>query len=255
MSNNTDKPSDSTLISLKHLQHLYPNPVTTITPQSMGKSDFLCRRNIEVEIAMRKMAQVPGLEPRSKTCSIYGRDGFAFRTDPSYHLKGASLRWSPIHDRYMLDDVNIIPVSRVMGRTPLWEAMFGEPTGFVSDRFTRPFESRLIGFENNYIRRHNVKSYWMMDWRTNISVPRINQYDPVDYVGYCEKHLQYKPLRRPQWELDMERYGLRDPVRIYYDIRAAANAFRDNLYPIDDTCKWILAQMFPVKHITKKRII
>lgn len=255
MSNNTDKPSDSTLISLKHLQHLYPNPVTMITPQSMGKSDFLRRRNTEVEIAMQKMASTPGLESRAKMCSIYGPDGFAFRTDPSYHLKSASLRWSPIHDRYMWDHANITPVSRVMGRSTLWEAMFGEPTSFVTDRFTRPFEPRLFGFENNYIRRHNVKSYWAMDWLTNISVPRINQYDPVDYLGYCEKYLQYNPLRRSQWELDMERYGLSDMTEIYYNIRGMANAFRDILYPIDNNCKWILAQMFPVKHITKKRII
>lgn len=254
MSNNTDKPSDSTLISLKHLQHLYPNPVTMITPQSMGKSDFLCRRNIEVEIAMQRMAQVPGLEPRSKTCSIYGRDGFAFRTDPSYHLKSASLRWSPIHDRYMWDGVNITPVSRVMGRTRLWEAMFGEPTGFVTDRFTRPFESRLIGFTKNYIRRHNVKPYWAMDWLTNISVPRINQYDPVDYVEYCKIHLRYNPIRIPQWVGDSHRYGIidMDPIWWTYSIR---DPFEKKLYEIDDTCKWILAQMFPVKPITKKRII
>ena len=94
-----------------------------------------------------------------------------------------------------------------------------------------------------------------MDWLTNISVPRINQYDPVDYLGYCEKYLQYNPLRRSQWELDMARYGLLDTAGLSYDLRTMFKAFKDNLYPIDDTCKWILAQMFPVKHITKKRII
>lgn len=250
MSNNTNKPSDSTMISLKHLQHLYPNPVTMITPQALGKTSSV-QRQTDIEIMMQKMATTPGLEPRAEMRSIYGRNGFAFQTDPSYHLKGASLRWSPIHDRYMWDDVSIIPVSRVMGRSRLWEAMFGEPTGFVTDRFTRPFESRLIGFTENYLRRHNVKSYWGMDWLTNISVPRINQYDPVDYASYCEKHLKYKPTRKSKWESDLETFGM-DPMWWTASLR---DVFMEQSYAIDSHCKWILSQMFPVKPIMNKRII
>jgi hypothetical protein len=252
MSNNTNKPSDSTMISLKHLQHLYPDHISMILPYAAGKTESVKRREAEVEIMMQKMRNAPGLEPRTEVRSIYGRNGFSFQTDPSYHLKAASLRWSPIHDRYMWDHANIIPVSRVMGRSRLWEAMFGEPTGFVTDRFTRPFESRLIGFTKHYIHRHNVKSYWAMDWLTNISVPRINQYDPVNYVEYCEKHLKYDPIRKPEWMDISNLYSVVNPVWWMTSIR---DSFKDNLYPIDDVCKWHLAQMFPVKPITKKRII
>mgnify|MGYP003362562135 CR=1 FL=1 len=249
MSNNIDKLGASTMISLKHLQHLHPNPVKLIVPHAMGKTVWQPPSAAELNLNHPKTE-----EDRTVMSILKGR---GYVTLPRHHVNAVSLTWDPSVGRYMWSDEIVTPITRFIGRSSLWESMFGVPAGFVTDRFTRPFQYRLISFTSNFIRRHGVRPYLDMDWLTNVVVPRINQYDPVDYVKYCEEHLQYSPTPVPAWKSktanrwgsDALIFGMPEifwtpPLRI-----------EDTKYAIDDTCKWILAQMFPVKSTMKKRII
>lgn len=213
-----NKPSDSTMISLKHLEHLFPKPTEMTLPQGLGKTPWITR--------------LQGMKPEP--------------------------RWDPTTQSYLLNDdylsywsVGNYVASR-MAPTLLWSSMFGKPGHDVWNRFIRTFHNwtpQYLKLRNRYTK---IASYWDMDWLTNVRNPRINQFDPVNYVEYCEKHLNYDAVRKPEWMDISNLYSVIDPVWWTTSIR---DPFKDNLYPIDDVCKWHLAQMFPVKPITKKRII
>lgn len=227
---NTNKANDSVMTSLKHLQDLSPTGP----------------RQAEVESALRKMASTPGLEPRSE-----GMKGYSCGRAFYHHEASASLRWNPEKGSYELTPPYGTPIASHPNRTLLWEVMFGEPQGIVWNRFARPFYYLAPEFVKLGRRLNTIKSYLAFDWLTNVVVPRMNQYDPVNYIAYCDKHLRYTAVRKFGWESDFVKFDM-DPL---WWATSIVDPFKNDPYKIDNACKQRLAQMFPVKPITKKRII
>jgi len=228
---NTNKANDSVMTSLKHLQNLSPTGP----------------RQAEVESALRKMANTPGLEPRSDAMKGYscGRDFY-------HHNASASARWNAEKGGYELTSSFNTPIVQHPNRTFLWEALFGAPQWHVWNRFVRPFYYLAPEFVKLGRRLNTIKSYLAFDWLTNVVVPRINQYDPINYIEYCEKHLGHDPIEKPKWRDVVNTFGM-DPR--WWAPCSLPDPFKGNPYAIDDRCRLRLAQMFPVKPVMNKRII
>jgi hypothetical protein len=174
---------------------------------------------------------------------------------PFNRAEAVSIRWNEEKNNYELAPSFCTPVAWHPNRTALWELMFGEPQGHVWNRFVRSFYYIMPDAVKLGRQLRTVKSYLAFDWLTNVALPRFNQYDPIDYVKYCKDCLKYDPVRKSFWVDDVGCYGFGDMDPSWWAYNSLRDTFNDNLYPIDDVCKWHLAQMFPVKPITKKRII
>lgn len=217
--------SDSAMISTKHLDNLPAWQGKRTIPHGMNKSgQFLD--------------------------SIKGYEGYItseqWRTSSTPYI-----RYNPLTGGYEWVNPHVKPIPHYPHPTDLWQAMFGKPRHDVWNRFARAFHYWAPEFIKLGRRLNTIHSYWVMDWLTNVFTPRINQYDPVNYIEYCEKHLQYTALHKFGWESDFAKFNM-DPL---WWSSSIVDPFKNDPYKIDDTCKQTLAQMFPVKFLVNKRII
>lgn len=230
-----NKSSNSAMLSTKHL--VRPE-YDLLSPRSPGKTKTL--RQILADMT-------------TTTTVDFNRDDIVrLRTNPSYVIKSTPMRRGDAKEDYAFSPFFGTSITRHSQRTPLWEAMFGQPKSTTWNRFVTPFlhdiEPALVKLGRGL---NSIKSYMVLDWLTNLLVPRDNQYDPVDYFHYCEEHLQYSPapviVRRDDF----------DSLRMHplWLDTAPLTPFKHNLYPIDDNCKAMLEAMFVVKPVVKKRII
>ncbi|QXO10247.1 hypothetical protein pEaSNUABM37_00288 [Erwinia phage pEa_SNUABM_37] len=242
----SNSPSDSFIMSLKHL---FPKPVSVITPRGLGKTGSLQLSLEDIEESRKRIERDYRIVNAPSFEVIKGRPWLAhegFRND--------CIRWNGLSGEYEWVHPFAMPVTRHIGRSWLWETMFGTPRGNIWDRFVRTWSPVFIRMGR---RLRPIESYWSMDWLLNVMVPRINQYDPVDYVKYCEDHLKYNPIRKSKWE---EEFGMYKSHSAFYDTipmwwtTSIRDPFKNDPYGIDANCKAILAEMFPVKYQAPKRI-
>lgn len=235
----SNSPSDSFMMSLKHL---FPKPVNVIAPQGLGKTGSLRLSLEDIEESRKRIERDYRIVNAPAFEIVKGRPWLThegFRND--------CIRWDGLSGEYKWVHPFATPVTRHIGRSWLWEAMFGTPRGNIWDRFVRTWSPVFIRMGR---RLRPIESYWSMDWLLNVMVPRINQYDPVDYVKYCEDHLKYNPIAKSKWQRGLEELG----VYPTWWTAAIRDMSKDGLYGIDANCKAILAEMLPVKYQAPKRI-
>lgn len=180
--------------------------------------------------------------------SIKGYEGYI--TSEQWRTPNTSyIRYNPLTGGYEWANSHVKPIPHYPHPTDLWQAMFGKPSHDVWNRFARAFHYWAPEFIKLGRRLNTIHSYWVMDWLTNVFTPRINQYDPVNYVKYCKDHLNYDITPNTLWRRNLNMW----PSSVYAAI--FNNGVTGRRFAIDDVCKQTLAQMFPVKFLVNKRII